>query len=104
MTAPADDLESLLALRDAINTSINTYVSLTPAERATKPKVDQARQQIWRAAAKLASETVVPQQQATLIAFQVSMQNVGSGQALSSDFCLAMAECSCANGTGAGSV
>ncbi|ETI25921.1 hypothetical protein G647_02698 [Cladophialophora carrionii CBS 160.54] len=70
MAAPADDFKSLLALRDSIDASIDAYVSLTPEERAKKPKVDQARQQIWKAATKLASETVVPPQQATSIAFQ----------------------------------
>jgi hypothetical protein len=82
MAAPADDFESLLALRDSINASIEAYVSLTPEERAKKPRVDQARQQIWKAATKLASETVVPQQQATLIAFQVSTETVETDEAL----------------------
>ena len=72
MSAPPDELKNLLALRDSINASIDAYVSLTPEERAKKPKADQARQQINKAASKLASETVIPQQQATLIAFQVS--------------------------------
>lgn len=73
MSSPPDELKNLLALRDSINASIDAYVSLTPEDRAKKPKVDQARQQINKVATKLASETVIPQQQATLIAFQVSL-------------------------------
>jgi hypothetical protein len=71
MSAPTDDFQNLLALRDAINASIDTYVSLTPEERSQKPRVDKARQQIWSTATKLASETVNPMQEATLLAFMV---------------------------------
>lgn len=73
MSLVPDELHKLLALRDSINSSIDAYASLTPEEKAKKPKVEQVRKQIWSAANKLASETVVPPQQATLIAFMVSV-------------------------------
>jgi hypothetical protein len=71
MSAPTDDFQNLLALRDAINASIDTYVSLTPEERSQKPRVDKARQQIWSTATKLASETANPMQEAALLSFMV---------------------------------
>ena len=74
MSAPADDLNLLLALRDSINTAIDSYMALTPEERSKKARVAKARQQIWSAANKLVNDTVVPTRQATLIAFMVSPQ------------------------------
>jgi hypothetical protein len=71
MATPSDDLKSLLALRDSINASIDAYVSLTAEEKSQKPNVDKARQQIWSTATKLASETVNPMQEATLLSFMV---------------------------------
>lgn len=71
MATPSDDLKSLLALRDSINASIDAYVSLTAEEKSQKSNVDKARQQIWSAATKLASETVNPMQEATLLSFMV---------------------------------
>lgn len=73
MSSQPDELQNLLALRDSINSSIDAYVSLTPEEKAKKLKVEQVRKQIWSAANQLASETVVAPQQATLIAFMVSV-------------------------------
>jgi hypothetical protein len=81
MSTGDDELKRLRALRDSINASIDAYASLTPEERSKKPKVDQARQQISKAATKLANETVVPQQQANLIAFQVrSPRRISQGR------------------------
>lgn len=71
MATPSDDLKSLLALRDSINASIDAYVSLTAEEKSQKSNVDKARQQIWSTATKLASETVNPMQEATLLSFMV---------------------------------
>jgi hypothetical protein len=71
MSAPTDDFQNLLALRDAISASIDAYVSLTPEERSQKPLADKARQQIWSTATKLASEAANPMQEATLLSFMV---------------------------------
>jgi hypothetical protein len=71
MATSPDDLKNLLALRDSINASIDAYVSLTAEEKSQKPKVDKARQQIWSTATQLASETVNPMQEATLLSFMV---------------------------------
>jgi hypothetical protein len=71
MSAPTDDFQNLLTLRDAINDSIDAYVSLTPEERSQKPQADKARQQIWSTATKLASETANPMQEAILLSFMV---------------------------------
>jgi hypothetical protein len=71
MSAPTDDFQNLLTLRDAINASIDAYVSLTPEERSQKARADKARQQIWSTATKLASETANPMQEATLLSFMV---------------------------------
>jgi hypothetical protein len=71
MAAPPDDLKNLLALRDSLNASVDAYASLTLEERSRKPKVDVARQQIWSTATQLASETVNPMQEATLLSFIV---------------------------------
>ena len=59
--ASPDELKSLIALCDSINASMDAYVSLTPEEKVKEPRVDRARQQIWKAATRLADETVVPQ-------------------------------------------
>lgn len=71
MATSPDDLKNLLALRDSINASIDAYVSLTAEEKSQKPKVDKARQQIWSTATQLASETMNPMQEATLLSFMV---------------------------------
>jgi hypothetical protein len=71
MSAPTDDSQKLLALRDAINASIDAYMSLTSEERSQKPRADNARQQIWSTATKLASEAANPMQEATLLSFMV---------------------------------
>lgn len=73
-TAPTDDLKEILALRDALNSAIDSYVALTPEERSKKPKVNQVRQQISKASGKLASATAIPPQQATQLAFMVGTQ------------------------------
>ena len=75
MDTLSSDLKNLIALRDSLNASIDAYVSLTPEDQSQKPKVDKARQQIWSNATKLASETVNPLQEATLLSFMVCKSN-----------------------------
>ncbi|KIY03531.1 uncharacterized protein Z520_00222 [Fonsecaea multimorphosa CBS 102226] len=69
MSAPSDNLTTLLALRDSLNASIDALSLLTPEERSQPPRVNQVREQIWSTATRIASETVNPSQQATLISF-----------------------------------
>lgn len=76
MSATSDEIKSLLALRDSLNSSIDAYVSLTAEEKSQRPKVNQARQKVWSTATKLAREVDNPQQEATALAFAVSTVKV----------------------------
>lgn len=83
MSTSQDDLDRLLALRDALDASINAYATLSVKdggqEERKKPssKAMQTRHQIWATAAKIVAETANPVQEATRLAFMVSMSGPG---------------------------